>query len=235
LKDPETGRIRYIGKSDCPKRRLNAHCRDLTPCYRTNWIRQLSQRGLRPQLEILLIVDFAEWPYWEKKFISTAKEMGIPLVNQTEGGEAPMAGKKHSLETRKLLGDLSRGHIKSQETRKKLSLAHRGRVFSKTHCENMAAARRGKKHSDEHKQKISAAELGEKNVHWGKFGKAHPAFGTKRNQSTSLLRGVSWDVSRKLWRATIPIKNRQKYLGRFKTEQEAHEARLRAESKFKVA
>ena len=46
------------------------------------------------------------------------------------------------------------------------------------------------------------------------------------------FRGVSWDKSRKKWRAYIKLKYKTRFLGRFNTFEEAVEARLAAEEKY---
>lgn len=166
---------------------------------------------------------------WEKRFIRVGREMGMRLVNQTEGGEAPMAGKKHSEETRRKLSIAGRGRVQSVESVEKRRLAMKGRKFSPQHCENMSKSQRGKRHSEAHKQKISAGTAGVKNPHWGKLGRAHPAFGTKRLVTTSRFRGVAWDASRGKWRAWIHRDRRHTTIGRFDSELDAAQARRDAE------
>lgn len=48
--------------------------------------------------------------------------------------------------------------------------------------------------------------------------------------TTSRFSGVSFDMQRQKWRASICISGKAKYLGRFNSEHEAYEAYLRAKS-----
>jgi len=53
-----------------------------------------------------------------------------------------------------------------------------------------------------------------------------------RNDSTSQVRGVSWNKSRKKWRADICVNKVTHCLGRFTDKQDAIEARRNAELKY---
>jgi hypothetical protein len=55
-----------------------------------------------------------------------------------------------------------------------------------------------------------------------------------RRDNTSGIRGVSWNESRKRWRAAIQIDGKQVHLGRFKTLDEAAAARAAAERELGV-
>lgn len=73
------------------------------------------------------------------------------------------------------------------------------------------------------------------------YSKENCRWATKTEQSrntrinknnTSGFRGVSWDKSRKKWMVTISIECKTKSIGRFKTKEEAIEARKKAELKY---
>ena len=53
-----------------------------------------------------------------------------------------------------------------------------------------------------------------------------------RSDSTSGYKGVSYDRSRDRWYAYINLDGKRKMLGRYKTKQEAVDARLKAEQQF---
>lgn len=63
---------------------------------------------------------------------------------------------------------------------------------------------------------------------------------SENNQNINVLsahnksgyQGVSWWESKRKWRATITIKNKQMYLGYYDTPEEAHEAYLCAKRKY---
>lgn len=54
----------------------------------------------------------------------------------------------------------------------------------------------------------------------------------KRKDNKSGIRGVSWDKSRNRWKADICVGNERKYVGRFKTLEDAKEARELAEKEY---
>lgn len=166
LKDPETRRIRYIGKAECLKKRLACHLVDRCRCHRTNWISSLKSRGLRPEMETLLIVPDAEWAKWEIKFIAQARAMGMDLTNETIGGDGPWSGRKQPPEmiakrVAKLTGRPSklRGRPLSPEHRAAISVALKGVPKTPEHNAKVAAASRGKIMSPEACRKNGEAHL----------------------------------------------------------------------------
>lgn len=233
LKDPETRKIRYVGQTVAPKKRLRQHLLDKCRCHRTNWIAELKSRGLVPEFEALFGVPDSEAAEWEIRTIASAKNLGLDLVNQTIGGAAPMTGKKHTAETLVLLSINARGRKKTEATRAKLSAALKGVPKSPQHCLSMSRARTGVPNCSEEKKVRQSEEMtGKGNPHYGKFGKEHPAFGTKRAYATSFHKGVSWDKSRSKWRAVLVSNRKQTYIGRFDSEQEAIEAVIKKQSQI---
>lgn len=92
LRCPETGAVRYIGKSNDPARRLNAHVSRAISTgeqhHSANWIRALVARGLRPDLEVLAKVSpIEDWRDVERAYIAKAREAGLDLTNTSPGGE----------------------------------------------------------------------------------------------------------------------------------------------------
>ena len=92
LKCPETGIIRYVGKSKKPKSRYSAHLShtkakryDNMHLYR--WIAKLLRNGLKPELVILDTCNNENWKEKEKEWIS---KIGLEnLLNMNEGGIEP--------------------------------------------------------------------------------------------------------------------------------------------------
>lgn len=92
LRCPESGDIRYIGKSVNPQKRLSAHISAaMNHAYRhhtSNWIRKLSGSNLAPSVEILEKIPVGQsWREVERRWIREGRDKGWPLTNSTSGGE----------------------------------------------------------------------------------------------------------------------------------------------------
>lgn len=144
LRCPVTGQIRYIGKAGNPKKRLGVHLASKEQCHRTNWIRQLASKGLKPTLEVIAEVSASTWPFWERSYIHLYRALGFDLVNSTAGGDGtfnptpetrakhsaavsgakhPLFGKKHSSETLAKQRAAKLGKKCSSQTRERMSAA----------------------------------------------------------------------------------------------------------------
>ena len=85
------GNIRYIGKSNTPKKRFNDHLsaalkRD-SITRSSNWLFSLLINGERPILNIVDEIPMKEWEFWETYYISLYKSWGFVLTNLTNGGD----------------------------------------------------------------------------------------------------------------------------------------------------
>ncbi len=106
LTDPETKMDRYIGYTTvCLKDRYKKHCNDKKCTHKTNWIKSLKEKGLKPEMIILDTVPNDEVQFWEMHYISLYKSWGIKLVNTTNGGGGTWGYKREpvSEKTRELL------------------------------------------------------------------------------------------------------------------------------------
>ena len=97
LIDPETNEIRYIGKTNDPKRRLDKH---INECFKENtpkgnWICELKDKNLIPSMVILDQTSYDELNKLEKEYIKKYKKIGN-LTNVTEG-------RKHNKDTKEKL------------------------------------------------------------------------------------------------------------------------------------
>lgn len=161
LSDPETGRVRYVGKTiRLPEKRLHRHVsiakRGTRPCHRNNWIRSLTQPPVLTTLEVVTGSP-DEGCEVERRWIAKLRSDGCGLVNATDGGEGTL-GHHHSAETREMLRRISAGKSPSLATRAKMRAAVAGRppVSAETRAK-ISAIRRGKTLSAETRAKISAA------------------------------------------------------------------------------
>lgn len=143
LIDPETGLIRYVGKSCRGFQRAWDHMKPYSlkkgeSTHKTRWIQKLAEQGLRPKPVVLEICDdkykTTEREIW---WIKELRSSGIALTNVTDGGEgAP--GMIHSAETRKKIAEKATGRSSWNKGKK---IAHlypkRHMNFTDEHRENL--------------------------------------------------------------------------------------------------
>lgn len=154
LLDPN-GNVRYVGKSDNPKRRLKEHLRHSKnkETYKDNWICSLSTKSQVPELFILDYVPYTEFVFWEDFYMILFKSWGFKLTNTS--------------------CSIDNGDHFNLERNKKISEKLKGRIITPEHREKLKMARLGAKASDITRLKFSELRKGEKN----------PMFGVKRNNS----------------------------------------------------
>jgi hypothetical protein len=145
LCNPETKVIRYIGKSERVKQRYQNHLNETYQTHKTNWIKSLKRKGLKPELIILeKITNESIWQEREREWIKTAGEFGFKLVNSTDGGDgvlnisgegkkrmlATWKGRKHKPESIEKMRIRSSQQIKTEKSKNKLSKKMAGREIT---------------------------------------------------------------------------------------------------------
>lgn len=180
LCEPDTGEIRYIGKSDHPIKRLQDHlAKSRHNTHRVCWIKGLKNRGMVPTLKILDEVPIIFWPQLEVAYIEFYKEQGCDLVNGTLGGDGLRATEE----------------IKEKLSKAKSGPKHHffGKKFSPEHREKIAAAHRGEKHhyfgvkrtpEERLKQSQNLSEEARKKLSNDRLGEKGPRFGTTQSPET---------------------------------------------------
>ena len=185
LCDPDTNRVRYIGKADDANLRFKSHIwpsnlKKKRPC--SNWIRGLLKINKLPILIIIERVDdeILDWKEREKFWIDHYRKSGV-LLNILDGGDGGATygrlGKPWSDEHRKNYnasrvgvsikrseqGNKNRGIgiKKAWEKRKTNGFVSWGQHTEETK-EKLRKAHSGKKLTEEHKQKLRLAKLGKK-------------------------------------------------------------------------
>ena len=139
LRDPLTGKLRYVGQTVLPlHRRLAAHC---TPSslsqvdHRANWIKSLVNQGLRPEIEGLASARSKEdLDELEIQVIAQARALGEKLTNLEPGGGTL------SPEHYQRLGSQKRNVPRTPEVKAKISAAKKGKpshMEGKTHSEEV--------------------------------------------------------------------------------------------------
>jgi len=115
LYDPLTSRIRYVGKTNNPRKRLNRHLSNskFSKVHSSQWIKSLIDKGYSPEMIILQETDEATWKEDEKRWIEYYKNLAYDLTNILPGGEGGATygrlGKKNSPEHIKKSSDGRRG------------------------------------------------------------------------------------------------------------------------------
>lgn len=186
LIDPRTNEVRYVGKSNNPKKRYVRHisCKD-NGKYKNRWIKQLIKINLLPILNIIEECDESKWSEREQCWIKYYRELGCRLTNLTDGGEGSI-GYIPTEETRKKLSDSLKGKLSgkcnpfygkhhSEHTINIIREKRKLQIFSKECIMRRAKKISGNNHylygkhiSEEAKMKMSEAKLGNNNPNYGK-------------------------------------------------------------------
>jgi hypothetical protein len=92
LSDPHTEEIRYVGKTvETLNKRLSKHTSNIKNLneknHRAFWIKSLVQKGLKPIIRLIEEVPFEIWEEREKYWIKYYRDLGLNLVNSTDGGD----------------------------------------------------------------------------------------------------------------------------------------------------
>jgi hypothetical protein len=112
--------IRYIGKSNNPKRRIHQHINEKSNPHKFYWLKSIINRGKFPIIEIIDEVPVDNWEYWEMFWISSFKSWGFDLVNMDEGGKGRPNGYRAS--------DLSKKKMRLSKLGGRLSDEHKGKI-----------------------------------------------------------------------------------------------------------
>lgn len=228
LVDPRTDCVRYVGKSDEPKRRYTAHLspRQLRPkSHKVHWIKELLADGLKPQLILLERVEQPQWENAERKWIGYYKNLQeFPLLtNGTSGGDGIDKGTKFSQQTRKQMSASHTGRVMPPEVIAKIKATQTGRPLAKEHCTKLSEAQKSiwNNFSDVEKQK----RLVNLTAEWTEERKQRASIYTrrKRKKNASGFIGVSQRTKNR-WRAMTTLKGKSVYLGYFSSDIEAARA-----------
>lgn len=87
LIDPRNNQVRYVGKSNNPKKRLQSHYYAYKPTPKLNWLLKLRKLGISPELLIVDEVPTDEWQFWETYWYDQIKSWGFTLYNSDLPGK----------------------------------------------------------------------------------------------------------------------------------------------------
>jgi group I intron endonuclease len=116
------GDIRYIGKSNTPRKRLYSHvkeCKTSNKSHKINWIKSLLSKGESPIIEVLDEVVEEEWEFWEQYWIAQFRQWGFNLTNISIGGTNN--NYKRTIETKQKMRKSKLGTKLPEEQKKKIS------------------------------------------------------------------------------------------------------------------
>jgi len=147
LSDPTTNEVRYCGKTKDMSIRYKSHLKT-SPKYKNrkrNWVKSLKNKGIKPVMEVIDIVDVENWNFWEKYWISQLKSWGFNLVNGNNGGGFDVTGFKHTEESKNKITNAQKGRKLSEEWKRNISIGRSGITFSENHIKNLSKSHKGKK------------------------------------------------------------------------------------------
>jgi len=86
LVDPRDKRVRYVGKSLSPTKRLEVHLKDKCNLGKALWIEELQKHKLKPEIIILDKGDEHDWQSRERFWIAEYRRKEPELTNILAGG-----------------------------------------------------------------------------------------------------------------------------------------------------
>jgi hypothetical protein len=186
LRHPSTNEIRYVGKTNNPKRRIIQHIHTAKYKLRKShccfWIGSILKTNKEPIMQIINWFNSEEdCNNAEKLIIDNFRKTGINLTNLTDGGEG-QCGRVMSEETKNKIrqsklkkGNPWKGKKRPPEIGLKISLASKGRKLSLEHRAKLSQAKKGRTIPIETRIKMSIA------------GKARASIPENRNALISRL------------------------------------------------
>lgn len=169
LVDPRDDSIRYVGKSNNPKKRLYYHIKESknkNSCHRHHWINSLLP--LRPEIIILEKVSVDKWQQREIFWIDRAKEIYDNLTNNAKGGLGGDTFTMMTDEAKRLK------RIKVSNTLKK-NPPNLGKVLSEEFCNEQ---------SDRITKHMQSLSKEDRSCIYGKHGQDHKNYGRTFTKKT---------------------------------------------------
>ena len=144
LVDPETGQLRYVGKTKASLNvRLRAHIsdagRDRKNIPRFCWINKLMKTGVTPEIIEIEAVSKGEWQEAERHWIEVMRWLGCNLLNATAGGDG-ISDHKHSDNTKRLQSEAAKRRYAIQGERERTGAAVRKALEDPEKYANFRAA-----------------------------------------------------------------------------------------------
>lgn len=153
LTEPITNEVRYIGKSNNPRRRYSTHTTSHHyQVHKSHWIKKLQSQGMKPTLIILEEVPVSDWQERERYWIRYYREHGANLINETEGGGGMTTLTPEHIENMRIANT---GKKRTPEQRQRIAEAAQERSLNPEWREKMSEVAKGRKHTPETIAKLS--------------------------------------------------------------------------------
>lgn len=149
LRCPNSGDIRYVGKTVNPKSRYAGHLSYVGKTYVSRWIMKLRSNSQKPIMEIIEECDKSNWESREQHWIAYYRNLACDLTNLNGGGGGQFNA---SQETRQRIAQSLLGVPKKIEAREKQSQSTLGVKKSDAHRKSISEAR--KNANPEHNRRI---------------------------------------------------------------------------------
>ena len=151
----DSGHIFYVGKGK------DNRC-NVTSGRSSAWVETVKVHGLKVEIVELFQKEEDALAH-ETYLIASLKDLGVRLVNFTNGGEGT-SGFKVREETKLKISSSQKGRKLTPEHIAAMRAGQKGKKRSEEARRNMSAAFKGRKHSEETKAKMSASRKGRKTV-----------------------------------------------------------------------
>lgn len=165
LVDPrDPFRVRYVGKSRDPSKRLRQHItqRNRHKSHKNNWVNALIGESIKPVVIGIQDCSVEEWEKWERFWITHFK--GCGLVNSTEGGDVvcDQTGYRHTPEAREKIRLAGIGRRLTREVIDGMRRRRLGMKLPAAWVENIRRSKQGVKFPAIALQRAIAANTGRK-------------------------------------------------------------------------
>lgn len=216
LKNPITGEIKYVGKTNNPKRRLYSHIEEskrktgLKNRRVINWINSLLKDKLKPKMEIVEICNNNNWEEKEIYWINYYRNIGIDLCNIENGGKH--SEKKFSDKTKSIHANNLR------KLRSKYSENEKIYIWDLI-CNNTKDSEIQKLFPEISKSFLYQVKNGYK---WNHITNLPKGKSIKRPFRKFRGKGYSFSKKIKKWLVIVSIDKKRVVIGRFTNEESAH-------------
>jgi hypothetical protein len=161
LCDPDTGEVRYVGKTAMRLcNRLAKHMEANPKVYSGRWIGKLKAEGKRPIIRCIEEVG-DNWAERECYWIAYYRSQGCQLTNVSPGGDGHN-GHVTAISTRRKLSNARKGKKLPPDVIRKISESQKGKVITQEQRAKISASLKGRKRPREIAEKVAAIMRGKK-------------------------------------------------------------------------